>query len=415
MQLNKYSCQFAVLLATLSMGCKPDSGKLIVTNGCEASMDPQRLRREIPAAVVQIVTPTGTGSGFVVESTPKDLLVATNLHVVENDESFTVDIKAEREGNLSLGGGKIVKVDAANDLALLRLPASQITLKTLPLTEEAPTLGEPVCVFGFPGVAASAAEMTMERGDVTSTKRTFEGSQESPTFVQTNANVNPGNSGGPVVNSCGSVMGVASAIATQTQRTALFVPATHLVKLVTTYEAGPPDPKLAIRGRLDEFIRRLRFHERVQAGKFVARSFLSEVRPAYDKALDLAVAAAMPRIAVLQEERQVPFEQWPVEEKFTAIDSALAEYELLQYTFRLKLAQEAGMVNEFAKLRHFVVPMLEEMIGAIEDCTTESIEVRENAADAYLKCTLADKEVRRARFAMVFEWGDWVIADISFA
>jgi serine protease Do len=142
------------------------------------------------------------GSGFVISS---DGYVVTNNHVVASGGDIIV--------RLSRGGehsARIVGTDPATDLALLKIDTS--TLPVLPLGDsDRLEVGEPVMAIGNP----FGLDQTVTTG-IVSAKERFIGSGPYDEFVQTDASINPGNSGGPLIDSRGAVVGINSAIFSQT-------------------------------------------------------------------------------------------------------------------------------------------------------------------------------------------------------
>jgi serine protease Do len=142
------------------------------------------------------------GSGFVISS---DGYVVTNNHVVASGGDIIV--------RLSRGGehaARVVGTDPATDLALLKIDAS--ILPVLPLGDsDRLEVGEPVMAIGNP----FGLDQTVTTG-IVSAKERFIGSGPYDEFVQTDASINPGNSGGPLIDSRGAVVGINSAIFSQT-------------------------------------------------------------------------------------------------------------------------------------------------------------------------------------------------------
>ena len=143
----------------------------------------------------------GQGSGFILD---KQGLILTNNHVIDNAQRIEVTLsdkhkyKAERIG-----------VDANHDLALIRINAPNLVPATLS-DSNGLTVGQRVYAIGNPfGLSG-----TMTRG-IISAIRSIRGPQNNPIedAIQTDAAVNPGNSGGPLLNSRGEVIGITTLIA----------------------------------------------------------------------------------------------------------------------------------------------------------------------------------------------------------
>jgi S1-C subfamily serine protease len=152
--------------------------------------------------VVGIKAGGGSGTGFVAESSG---LIFTNRHVVQSKK--TVDI-SYADGTETTAD--VIFRDREKDLAILR-PASARIKSPLPLCYASyPKPGEEVFALGNPRGLAN----TVTRGIVSSVRRA-EGEfrsvvPEGTTLIQTDAAVNPGNSGGPLLNANGEVIGIVS-------------------------------------------------------------------------------------------------------------------------------------------------------------------------------------------------------------
>jgi len=140
----------------------------------------------------------GTGSGFIVQA---DGIILTNAHVVEGADEVRVKLTDRREFK-----GQVKGIDHVTDVAVVKIDASGLqTVKfadpsTLRVGEWVLAIGSP---FGF--------ENTVTAGIVSATSRSLPEGTYVP-FIQTDAAVNPGNSGGPLFNMRGEVVGINSQI-----------------------------------------------------------------------------------------------------------------------------------------------------------------------------------------------------------
>jgi S1-C subfamily serine protease len=163
-------------------------------------------------AVVRIATSTGVGTGFVVDAGGYTL---TNNHVIEN--SLTGRIASSIEVTLSDGAtydASVVGTDARSDLALLKIDASG--LKALPFADlDEVVVGQDVVAMGYAldldGGEGGAFSVT--RGIVSQKNRAIRENTQILGAIQTDAAINHGNSGGPLLNMFGQVVGVNTAIA----------------------------------------------------------------------------------------------------------------------------------------------------------------------------------------------------------
>ncbi|HZS68033.1 MAG TPA: DegQ family serine endoprotease [Burkholderiales bacterium] len=144
----------------------------------------------------------GMGSGFIVHA---DGVVLTNAHVVEGADEVRVKLSDRREFK-----GKVAGIDKLTDVAVVKIDAKG--LPTVKLGDPAKIrVGEWVLAIGSP----FGFENTVTAGIVSGTSRSLPEGTYVP-FIQTDAAVNPGNSGGPLFNLRGEVIGVTSAIYSRT-------------------------------------------------------------------------------------------------------------------------------------------------------------------------------------------------------
>jgi S1-C subfamily serine protease len=147
------------------------------------------------------------GSGFVIG---KDGLVVTNYHVVGDAQSVYVSFS-----NSDSMRAEVVGKDPATDIALLKVVASSRALKPLELGDSDDVdVGDQVAAIGNP----LGYERSITLGIVSALQRSLTSPGGAPIdrVIQTDAVLNRGNSGGPLLNAQGRVIGVSSAIATDT-------------------------------------------------------------------------------------------------------------------------------------------------------------------------------------------------------
>ena len=197
-----------VLLTLLSLGC-----------GSAASPGPQEtpspplapatlaaaptlseMISSIRGSVVAIRTPAGTGSGFIIDA---DGSVLTNAHVVGTFHRATVAVQTGGPVDSIWITADVTGVSEDADLALLSLGSG----RSYPHLEfgdsDLVTLGQDVITIGFPLSSVLGEELAVTRG-IVSSRRHINGLD----WVQTDAAVNRGNSGGPLLDSSGNVIGV---------------------------------------------------------------------------------------------------------------------------------------------------------------------------------------------------------------
>jgi serine protease Do len=144
----------------------------------------------------------GEGSGFIVSP---DGIILTNAHVVRDASEVTVKLQDRREFR-----AKVLGSDPKTDVAVLKIDARNLPVVPIGNTRNL-QVGEWVLAIGSP----YGLESTVTAGVVSAKGRSFPGDGGVP-FIQTDVAVNPGNSGGPLFNTRGEVVGINSQIYSQT-------------------------------------------------------------------------------------------------------------------------------------------------------------------------------------------------------
>ena len=145
------------------------------------------------------------GSGFLISA---DGYIVTNHHVISGATKISVHLT---KGDTREYQARIIGTDEKTDLALIKIDAQQ-PLPTLPLgSSEALNVGDWVMAIGNP----FGFDQSVTLGIVSAKERVL-GAGPYDDFIQTDASINPGNSGGPLLNMQGEVVGVNTAIFSQT-------------------------------------------------------------------------------------------------------------------------------------------------------------------------------------------------------
>lgn len=174
------------------------------------------------------------GSGVIMNSNG---YIVTNFHVVDGADRIRVKLKDEPPGILH--DAKLVGSDRETDLAVIKIEAP----KDHPLTparlgdSDAMEVGDWVLAVGSP----FNLEETVTAGIVSAKGRNINPGRNFQSFIQTDAAINPGNSGGPLVNMSGEVIGINTAIFTQSygyQGVGFAMPS-NTVRDVYTQLTGP--------------------------------------------------------------------------------------------------------------------------------------------------------------------------------
>ena len=155
-------------------------------------------------SVVKITTSNGIGSGWIYDVRDETALIITNDHVVTGNPSF-IEVSFD-DGKPSVPG-KIIETRAAYDLAVVEV-CCHPNYKALTLAADGDIeVGSDVVAFGFPDRGGVTESLSVSVGIIS----TYDYSNTQGIWVvQTDAALNPGNSGGPILNADGHVVGVVS-------------------------------------------------------------------------------------------------------------------------------------------------------------------------------------------------------------
>lgn len=154
---------------------------------------------------------TGVGSGFIVSA---DGYILTNAHVVDNASKVTVKLTDRREFD-----AKVIGMDERTDVAVIKIEAKNLPVVRIGDPNKL-RVGEWVIAIGSPFRFENSVTAGIVSGKSRSLPEQVQSSNNSASivpFIQTDAAVNPGNSGGPLFNINGEVVGINSQIYSNTQ------------------------------------------------------------------------------------------------------------------------------------------------------------------------------------------------------
>lgn len=206
-----------------------------------------RTRDSVVLIRVTLSTGTAQGSGFIYDAGGR-IVIITNYHVIENAIAGSITV--------TFIDGTIVKAepvgsDPYSDVAVIRVNAPASLLKPLRLGNSSRLkVGENVIAIGNPyGLA-----YTLTSGIVSAVGRQMDSKGNYPIVdvIQTDAAINPGNSGGPLLNMSGEVVGINTAIPTETSRGIGFaVPSDTIARELPSLisKGGYDHPYLGITGQ----------------------------------------------------------------------------------------------------------------------------------------------------------------------
>jgi S1-C subfamily serine protease len=154
------------------------------------------------------------GTGFVVD---EEGYILTNAHVVDEqgETAGEVTVVFKNDGSSTRRvAGELVGVDVSSDVAVIKVDPKGLSLQPLPLGDSSSVVvGEPVVAIGNP----LGYDFSITSGIVSATGRSLQAPNNMtiPNGIQTDAAINQGNSGGPLINGRGKVIGINEQIASQ--------------------------------------------------------------------------------------------------------------------------------------------------------------------------------------------------------
>jgi S1-C subfamily serine protease len=173
---------------TVKESISPSTDSIVVSNSKSKVIgkDPKKWS----SAVVTVFAGNGHGSGFAIS----DDLILTNNHVVGSSNSVRIRLDSDIEII-----GKVIASNSSRDVAVIKLDA------TLPshfnVRKELPNIGEDVYALGSP--LEESLKSTLSKGIVSAFRE-----ENKLNYIQSDVNVNPGNSGGPLIDKNGNVVGI---------------------------------------------------------------------------------------------------------------------------------------------------------------------------------------------------------------
>ena len=208
----------------------PETPTVYSTPSGTSGLTPDQIYKDLSGGVVMVLAEFGAsgtdqfgqpqsgqalGTGFVVDN---EGYVLTNAHVVEDDggaRASTVTVVFNKDGSETQRvPGELVGVDVGSDVAVIKVDPGKVDLKALPTGDsDKVVVGEPVVAIGNP----LGYDFSITSGIVSATGRSLQApnGQTIPNGIQTDAAINQGNSGGPLIDNQGRVIGINEQIASR--------------------------------------------------------------------------------------------------------------------------------------------------------------------------------------------------------
>ena len=192
----------------------------------DGMMTPNQVYEKVKHSVVAVVTygqgsdltdsPISSGSGIVFS---EDGYIVTNSHVIGDSNQYPVKVvftgQDENEEDQEYPA-QIVGYDKRTDIAVLKIDAAGLTPAEFADSDQL-KVGDTVLSLGNPGVAGENFTNTLTKGMVSAVNRTVTMSSVNMQYIQTDAAINPGSSGGALLNLYGQVVGINAAKITTTE------------------------------------------------------------------------------------------------------------------------------------------------------------------------------------------------------
>src|SRR6185437_949770 len=161
-----------------------------------------------------VIPETGVGSGVIFDSNG---WILTNHHVVEGGEKFDVELKDGR-----ILSGKVYGIDTLTDLAIVKVEATGLPTAAIGESDSL-KVGQLVIAIGSP---LGTYSNSVTSGIVSAKGRSIvtDGNESLTNLIQTDAAINPGNSGGPLLDAGGNVVGINTAIASNSNGIGFAIP-----------------------------------------------------------------------------------------------------------------------------------------------------------------------------------------------
>ena len=204
---DNLSAKDAAANVTQASSASSSSGDVTQTSNSTSEKTISQINQEVSPSVVLItgtnMSGTGEGTGMIVSD---DGYIVTNAHVVEDFSNITVTLNNDEKTKYN---ATIVGYDDTTDIAVLKIDATGLTPVTFGASANL-QVGESVVVIGNPLGEEFTGSVTT--GIISALNREVEMDDgQAYTYIQTDAAINSGNSGGPLVNMSGQVIGINSA------------------------------------------------------------------------------------------------------------------------------------------------------------------------------------------------------------
>ena len=221
--------------------CKSCNSTVIMENGSLAASVEKTVNSVVMIKTFNGTRSKGSGSGFIYKINGNDVYIMTNHHVVDGGNKWTIITSTDEElEGIVLGSDEyldiaVIKTSKKSYMEAVNILSSE---KTIGLGDTVFTIGAPVG-YEYRGTVTNGIISGLKRLVEVSVKNTTQGDYVME-VIQTNTAVNPGNSGGPLFNSNGEVIGVISMklVENSIEGMGFAIPIDYAMSHVATLEKG---------------------------------------------------------------------------------------------------------------------------------------------------------------------------------
>ncbi|HEX7838349.1 MAG TPA: serine protease [Kofleriaceae bacterium] len=359
--------------------------------------------------IVRIATESGSGTGFVLASPKGELLVVTNAHVVGDEERISAVLATSSGERIEVPGLEVALDDPSHDLVILRAARTPGAPKGLYLNPAGVRLNQDVVALGYPAAAGATANLSFESGKISALAREVEGR----TYLQTNVSINPGNTGGPVVDACGAVVGVITSIYSDARRVSLIVPGAHVLALHDRYLAPREIPSTRIRARTAMLENSIKLQKADDASEIFSRQFLREnVWGGFLQFLQRAKAQEE-RYAAEMRKTGMVYADEPFEKRAQFLSGLLPHDQFVAWYVEQAIALH--LMSKYEGLHRYLAmsALFPNVFGALTSLRVVDV-IKESEASAVARVQVVNKRgTKLYDFQWKLEWNDWHIAKLT--
>jgi S1-C subfamily serine protease len=384
-----------------------------VCTASERTPTPATIESKLRPNIVQVQGDAGiVGSGFLIpSSSPNDILIVTNYHVVVESDSLQLVFVRSNNEHVPISGVSVVSASPEHDLVLLKAPRLAAMGQGLKFSHQV-AAGQSVVSLGYPHIdGVRRAEPVLSSGLLTQTDIAF-GERH---FVQTDMNIAPGNSGGPAVDTCGRVIGVVAAKHAKLAHVGLLISAERVLDLQKRYATATAPTSRDVESRINAFVQAIQRDDGQDASAYFTRSFLQRnVRPILKEGYT-GVLSKIKRWEEFQDylRRRGYKTEDLTEEQLAVVQSELNLYLTPEELHAYKTIQRSKEedLDFYAMLQAYLGPLLNYLFGRIDTVEVQNVRAK---GEGYVAHVVFNGPTGRAHYeiALATDLGQLQIDDV---